>query len=160
MIWLCSSQAELKHGRIAMLAFVGLVVPEFVRIPGGFGFVFTRCWAVKKHQLRNKCLIAFNNFVGCLHFHFWSFKPRIFPLFEFPRSSEVQRVTIFRGHRGVRVSAFRAWTVLRRQDSGGSAQRLRWRSILPLRAGCDRHLAQKGGGFLEAFEVRWMYNND
>jgi len=27
-------EAELKHGRIAMLAFLGLVVPEFVRIPG------------------------------------------------------------------------------------------------------------------------------
>jgi len=27
-------EAELKHGRIAMLAFVGLVVPDFVRIPG------------------------------------------------------------------------------------------------------------------------------
>jgi len=27
-------EAELKHGRIAMLAWVGLVVPEFVRIPG------------------------------------------------------------------------------------------------------------------------------
>jgi len=27
-------QAELKHGRIAMLAWVGLVVPEFARIPG------------------------------------------------------------------------------------------------------------------------------
>ncbi|CAE7585238.1 LHC Ib-21 [Symbiodinium pilosum] len=27
-------ESELKHGRIAMLAFVGLVVPEIVRIPG------------------------------------------------------------------------------------------------------------------------------
>ncbi|CAJ1432205.1 unnamed protein product [Effrenium voratum] len=27
-------EAELKHGRIAMLAWVGLVAPEFVRIPG------------------------------------------------------------------------------------------------------------------------------
>jgi len=27
-------EAELKHGRIAMLAMVGLVVPDFVRIPG------------------------------------------------------------------------------------------------------------------------------
>ena len=27
-------EAELKHGRQAMLATVGLVVPEFVRIPG------------------------------------------------------------------------------------------------------------------------------
>merc|ERR1712187_566755 len=27
-------EAELKHGRIAMLAYVGLVVPDFVRIPG------------------------------------------------------------------------------------------------------------------------------
>mmetsp|Transcript_6666 Transcript_6666/g.12403 ORF Transcript_6666/g.12403 Transcript_6666/m.12403 type:complete len:705 (-) Transcript_6666:86-2200(-) len=27
-------EAELKHGRICMLAWVGLVVPEFVRIPG------------------------------------------------------------------------------------------------------------------------------
>eukprot|EP00403_Amphidinium_massartii_P021282 CAMPEP_0178402340 /NCGR_PEP_ID=MMETSP0689_2-20121128/16787_1 /TAXON_ID=160604 /ORGANISM="Amphidinium massartii, Strain CS-259" /LENGTH=180 /DNA_ID=CAMNT_0020023229 /DNA_START=113 /DNA_END=652 /DNA_ORIENTATION=- len=27
-------EAELKHGRIAMLAWVGLVVPDFVRIPG------------------------------------------------------------------------------------------------------------------------------
>ena len=28
------AKAELKHGRIAMLAWVGLVAPEFVRIPG------------------------------------------------------------------------------------------------------------------------------
>uniref|UniRef100_A0A7S1QB50 Chlorophyll a-b binding protein, chloroplastic n=1 Tax=Alexandrium catenella TaxID=2925 RepID=A0A7S1QB50_ALECA len=27
-------EAELKHGRIAMLAWVGLVVPDFIRIPG------------------------------------------------------------------------------------------------------------------------------
>jgi len=27
-------EAELKHGRIAMLAWTGLVVPDFVRIPG------------------------------------------------------------------------------------------------------------------------------
>jgi len=27
-------EAELKHGRIAMLAWLGLVVPDFVRIPG------------------------------------------------------------------------------------------------------------------------------
>merc|ERR1712039_68106 len=27
-------EAELKHGRIAMLAWVGMVVPDFVRIPG------------------------------------------------------------------------------------------------------------------------------
>ena len=27
-------EAELKHGRQAMLATVGLVVPEFVRVPG------------------------------------------------------------------------------------------------------------------------------
>ena len=27
-------EAELKHGRIAMLAWVGLVVPDFVRVPG------------------------------------------------------------------------------------------------------------------------------
>jgi hypothetical protein len=27
-------EAELKHGRIAMLAWVGLAVPDFVRIPG------------------------------------------------------------------------------------------------------------------------------
>jgi len=27
-------EAELKHGRIAMLAYLGLVVPDFVRIPG------------------------------------------------------------------------------------------------------------------------------
>jgi len=27
-------EAELKHGRIAMLAWLGLVVPEFVRLPG------------------------------------------------------------------------------------------------------------------------------
>lgn len=27
-------EAELKHGRICMLAFLGLVVPDFVRIPG------------------------------------------------------------------------------------------------------------------------------
>lgn len=28
-------EAELKHGRIAMLAYVGLVVPDYVRLPGG-----------------------------------------------------------------------------------------------------------------------------
>eukprot|EP00442_Polarella_glacialis_P048668 CAMPEP_0115076598 /NCGR_PEP_ID=MMETSP0227-20121206/16527_1 /TAXON_ID=89957 /ORGANISM="Polarella glacialis, Strain CCMP 1383" /LENGTH=172 /DNA_ID=CAMNT_0002463779 /DNA_START=79 /DNA_END=593 /DNA_ORIENTATION=+ len=27
-------EAELKHGRIAMLAWIGLVAPEFVRLPG------------------------------------------------------------------------------------------------------------------------------
>ena len=27
-------EAELKHGRVAMLAVVGAIVPEFVRIPG------------------------------------------------------------------------------------------------------------------------------
>mmetsp|Transcript_34273 Transcript_34273/g.63930 ORF Transcript_34273/g.63930 Transcript_34273/m.63930 type:complete len:134 (+) Transcript_34273:313-714(+) len=27
-------EAELKHGRIAMLAWLGLVVPDFVRLPG------------------------------------------------------------------------------------------------------------------------------
>ncbi|CAK9095666.1 unnamed protein product [Durusdinium trenchii] len=27
-------EAELKHGRLAMLAWVGLVVPDFVRLPG------------------------------------------------------------------------------------------------------------------------------
>lgn len=27
-------EAELKHGRVAMLAWLGLVVPDFVRIPG------------------------------------------------------------------------------------------------------------------------------
>ncbi|CAJ1425619.1 unnamed protein product [Effrenium voratum] len=27
-------EAELKHGRLAMLAWVGMVVPDFVRIPG------------------------------------------------------------------------------------------------------------------------------
>merc|ERR1719450_1306569 len=27
-------EAELKHGRIAMLAWIGLVVPDFIRIPG------------------------------------------------------------------------------------------------------------------------------
>jgi len=27
-------EAELKHGRICMLAYVGLVVPDFVRVPG------------------------------------------------------------------------------------------------------------------------------
>ncbi|CAK9032933.1 unnamed protein product [Durusdinium trenchii] len=32
--WFREVSAELKHGRIAMLAWVGLVVPEFVRIPG------------------------------------------------------------------------------------------------------------------------------
>jgi len=32
-------EAELKHGRIAMLAWLGLVVPDFVRIPGErYGF--------------------------------------------------------------------------------------------------------------------------
>ena len=29
-----SREAELKHGRAAMLATLGMVVPEFVRIPG------------------------------------------------------------------------------------------------------------------------------
>ena len=33
-------EAELKHGRLAMLAWVGLVVPDFVRLPGmGFRMV-------------------------------------------------------------------------------------------------------------------------
>ncbi|CAN0564687.1 unnamed protein product, partial [Ectocarpus sp. 12 AP-2014] len=27
-------EAEIKHGRIAMLAILGLIVPEFVRVPG------------------------------------------------------------------------------------------------------------------------------
>merc|ERR1711918_187336 len=27
-------EAELKHGRICMLAWLGLVVPDFVRVPG------------------------------------------------------------------------------------------------------------------------------
>ena len=35
-------ESELKHGRIAMLAFVGLVVPEVVRIPGSHP-----CYAAK-----------------------------------------------------------------------------------------------------------------
>merc|ERR1712224_851732 len=32
MPWL--REAELKHGRICMLAWLGLVVPDFVRVPG------------------------------------------------------------------------------------------------------------------------------
>ena len=38
-------QAELKHGRIAMLAWLGMVAPDFIRLPGAkFSFEAFSCW--------------------------------------------------------------------------------------------------------------------
>jgi len=43
-------EAELKHGRVAMLAWVGLVVPELFRIPGD-NFCFSAANVVEAHNL-------------------------------------------------------------------------------------------------------------
>ena len=36
-------EAELKHGRMAMLAVTGLITTEFVRVPGDIYQVASRC---------------------------------------------------------------------------------------------------------------------
>jgi hypothetical protein len=61
-------ESELKHGRVAMLAFVGLIVPEFVRVPGP-GPCYAAANVVEAHKA---CagdpyfpfLINTNNFFG------------------------------------------------------------------------------------------------
>jgi len=46
-------EAELKHGRIAMLAWIGMVVPDFVRIPGErFSFEKVPC-VIDAHDAMN-----------------------------------------------------------------------------------------------------------
>eukprot|EP00421_Protoceratium_reticulatum_P019464 CAMPEP_0168384036 /NCGR_PEP_ID=MMETSP0228-20121227/14207_1 /TAXON_ID=133427 /ORGANISM="Protoceratium reticulatum, Strain CCCM 535 (=CCMP 1889)" /LENGTH=259 /DNA_ID=CAMNT_0008397197 /DNA_START=76 /DNA_END=851 /DNA_ORIENTATION=+ len=44
-------EAELKHGRVAMMAWVGLVVPEFARIPGP-----EDCYSASAIDAHNACV--------------------------------------------------------------------------------------------------------
>ncbi|CAK0820443.1 unnamed protein product, partial [Prorocentrum cordatum] len=46
-------EAELKHGRVAMLAWVGLVVPEIVRIPGP-----ADCYTASVVDAHGKCVLT------------------------------------------------------------------------------------------------------
>ena len=58
-------QAELKHGRIAMLAWVGLVVPEFVRIPGRSGWGRScRVWGGRSGGPAELGTGAFGHYLG------------------------------------------------------------------------------------------------